>query len=374
MQVSADVLRRQLGAIFCAWATREESIGATVEAMVETDLRGVDSHGIAMLPLYDELRRQGKLRLDASPRIVRETAATALIDAGAGLGHPAAVFAMNLAVDKCHRAGVAVAAVFNSHHFGAAGVYAKIAAERGAIGMVTSSTRYIAVVPTFGAEPVIGTNPIAFAAPAGRNPPFILDMATSTVAAGRVKVHKFNDWPVPSGWVVDGEGRAVTDAGAAVRAIFERAGGGLAPLGGSREQGSHKGYGLAVMAHILGGTLSGASFSPIRDRTQRPEDPDNIGHFFLAIDPGAFRAPESFTADLDQVIDVLHGTRRADPGEPVLVAGDPELAIREERLKAGVPIPPALVEQVRAIAGRAGAAFLLEETPPPASSLKGRGL
>lgn len=360
MRVAADTLRRQLDTIFRAWAMRAENIATTVEAMVETDLRGVDSHGIAMLPLYDELRRQGKLRLDASPRIVRETGATALIDAGAGLGHPAAVFAMNLAVDNCRRTGVAVASVFNSHHFGAAGVYAKIAADRGAIGMVTSSTRYIAVVPTFAAEPVIGTNPIAFAAPAGRNPPFLLDMATSTVAAGKVKVHKLNDLPVPSGWVVDDGGRPVTDAGQAVSAIFEGAGGGLSPLGGSREQGGHKGYGLAVMAHILAGTLSGASFSPIRDRTQRPDDPDNIGHFFLAIDPGAFRAAESFSDDLDQVIDVLHGTRRADPGQPVLVAGEPELAIRDERLKAGVPIPPALVEQIRKIADRAGAAFVLE--------------
>src|SRR5205823_5561364 len=163
------------------------------------------------------------------------------------------------AVDKCRETGVAVVSVFNSHHFGAAGCYARIAAERGVIGMVTSATRGVSMVPTFAAEPIMGTNPLAFAAPAKRNPPFQLDMATTTVAAGRVKVHKLNHWPLPSGWVVDGGGRPVTDPAEAFRYVFERPEGGITPLGGTRELGGHKGYGLAVLVHILGGTLPGAS-------------------------------------------------------------------------------------------------------------------
>ncbi|MGQ0662810.1 MAG: Ldh family oxidoreductase [Pseudomonadota bacterium] len=359
MLVKAEVARDQLVAIFRAWGMAAETVATTVGVMVETDLRGVDSHGISMLPMYDEMRRQGKLAMNPAIKTVRETHVTALIDAGAGLGHPVSVKAMNLAVDKAQAAGVAVVAVFNSHHFGAAGIYAKIAADRGAIGMVTSSTRYIAVVPTFAAEPVLGTNPIAFAAPAKRNAPFLLDMATSTVAAGRVKVHKLNDRPLPEGWVVDEAGRPVTDAALGMRYIFERPVGGLTPLGGARLLGSHKGYGLAVMAHILAGTLSGGSFSPIRDRTQKPEDPDNVGHFFLAVDPGALRPEGAFEDDLDQVIDVLHAAKRADADQPVLVAGDPELAIRAERLETGIPIPDSLRDQIRAIAERAGAPFLL---------------
>src|SRR5205823_13876508 len=145
------------------------------------------------------------------------------------------------AVDKCRETGVAVVSVFNSHHFGAAGCYARIAAERGVIGMVTSATRGVSMVPTFAAEPIMGTNPLAFAAPAKRNPPFQLDMATTTVAAGRVKVHKLNHRPLPPGWVVDGAGRPVTDAEEAFRYVFERPEGGITPLGGTRELGGHKG-------------------------------------------------------------------------------------------------------------------------------------
>ncbi len=359
MRVSAKNIRSQLESVFTAWGMSDEHAATTAEMMVETDLRGVDSHGISMLPTYDQEFRRGRLNMRPVFKTVREQAVTALIDADASLGHPAAAHAMNLAVDKCLASGVAVVTVCNSHHFGAAGCYAKIAADRGVIGMVTSATRGVTMVPTFGAEPVMGTNPLAFAAPARRNPSFLLDMATTTVAAGKVKVYKLNHRPLPPGWVVDEQGRTVTDSAEAFRYVFERPEGGITPLGGTRDAGSHKGYGLAVMVHILAGALSGASFSPIRNRTQRPSDPHNLGHFFLAIDPRAFRAEGAFEDDLDQVIDVLHGVRPADPAQPVLVAGDPELATRAERLEQGVPIPDDLMEQLRAVAAHAAVPFVL---------------
>jgi len=312
-----------------------------------------------MLPTYDKEFRAGRLNMRPQWKTVRDMPSMARIDADRSLGHPVSAHAMNLAVDKCLRTGVAVVAVFNSHHFGAAGCYAKIAADRGVIGMVTSATRGVTLVPTFAAEPVMGTNPLAFAAPARRNAPFQLDMATTTVAAGKVKVHKLNHRPLPPGWVVDAGGQPVTDADEAFRYVFDRPEGGITPLGGAREVGGHKGYGLAVMVHILGGALSGASFSPIRNRTQKPSDPHNIGHFFLAIDPRAFRAEGEFENDLDQVIDVLHGAKRADPAQPVLVAGDPEMATRAERLRDGVPVPDDLMEQLRAVAKSASVPFVL---------------
>src|SRR5712692_4717229 len=359
MRVPSKQIRQQLASVFRAWGMSDAHADTTAEMMLETDLRGVDSHGISMLPTYDREFRAGRLNMRPVFRTVREGPAMALIDADRSLGHPVSVHAMNLAVDKCRQSGVAVVSVFNSHHFGAAGCYSRIAADRGVIGMVTASTRGVSMVPTFAAEPVMGTNPLAFAAPARRNPPFQLDMATTTVAAGKVKVHKLNHKPLPSGWVVDGEGRPVTDADEAFRYVFERPEGGITPLGGPREAGGHKGYGLAVMVHILGGALSGASFSPIRNRTQKTSDPHNIGHFFLAIDPRAFRAEGEFERDLDQVIDVLHGAKRADPAQPVLVAGDPEMATRSERLSEGVPIPDDLVEQLRTVAKSAGVPFVL---------------
>jgi LDH2 family malate/lactate/ureidoglycolate dehydrogenase len=265
---------------------------------------------------------------------------------------------MNLAVDKCLTTGVAVVSVFNSHHFGAAGCYAKIASDRGVIGMVTSATRGVTMVPTFGAEPVMGTNPLAFAAPAKRNAPFELDMATTTVAAGKVRVYKLNHKPLPSGWVVDGDGKTVTDSAKGFQHVSDKDGG-ITPLGGTREAGSHKGYGLGVMVHVLAGTLAGASFSPIRNQTQKTSDPHNIGHFFMAIDPRAFREEGAFEEDLDQVIDVLHNAKRVDANQPVLVAGDPERANKKERLEQGVPIPDDLMEQLKAVAKNANVPFVL---------------
>src|SRR5512134_3676806 len=303
MRVPAAQIRQQLVSVFRAWGMSGAHADTTAGMMLETDLRGVDSHGISMLPTYDHEFRSGRLNMRPVFKTVREGPAMALIDADASLGHPVSVHAMNLAVDKCREGGVAVVSVVNSHHFGAAGCYARIAADRGVIGMVTSATRGVTMVPTFGAEPVMGTNPIAFAAPARRNPPFSLDMATTTVAAGKVKVYKLNHKPLPSGWVVDGDGKPVTDEGEAFGYVFDKPDGGITPLGGTRDAGSHKGYGLAVMVHILAGTLSGASFSPVRNQTQKPSDPHNIGHFFMAIDPRAFRPEGEFEEDLDQVLD-----------------------------------------------------------------------
>ena len=359
MRVPSSRIKSQLVSVLRAWGMSEAHADTTAEMMVETDLRGVDSHGISMLPTYDQEFRHGRLNMRPVFKTVRDAAATALIDADASLGHPVSVYAMNLAVDKCRESGVAVVSVVKSHHFGAAGCYSKLAADRGVIGMVTASTRGVTMVPTFAAEPVMGTNPLAFAAPAHRNPPFQLDMATTTVAAGKVKVYKLNHKPVPSGWVVDGQGRPVTDEAEAFRYVFERPEGGISPVGGSRDMASHKGYGLAVMVHILGGVLSGASFSPIRNRTQKPSDPHNIGHFFMAIDPKAFRPEGAFEDDLDAVIDVLHATPPIDPARPVLVPGDPEASARAKRLRDGIPMPDTLLQKIRDVCERSKVKFIL---------------
>jgi LDH2 family malate/lactate/ureidoglycolate dehydrogenase len=359
MRVPAKQIREQLVSVFRAWGMSDAHADTTAEMMLETDLRGVDSHGISMLPTYDREFRAGRLNMRPTFRVVREGPAFALIDADASLGHPVSAHAMNLAVDKCSTSGVAVVSVFNSHHFGAAGCYAHIATDRGVIGMVTSGTRGVSLVPTFAAEPIMGTNPLAFAAPAQRNAPFQLDMATTTVAAGKVKVYKLNHKPLPSGWVVDEAGRPITNEEEAFHYVFDRPEGGITPLGGARDVGGHKGYGLAVMVHILGATLAGASFSPVRNKMQKPSDPHNIGHFFMAIDPRAFRPEGEFERDVDQVIDTLHGARRADPAQPVLVAGDPEMTTRSERLEAGVPIPDDLMTQLRDVAKSAGVSFVL---------------
>jgi LDH2 family malate/lactate/ureidoglycolate dehydrogenase len=359
MKVPAQRVREQIVSIFSAWGMAPELVKTAAHVMVETDLAGVDSHGVSMLMDYDDYRRRGKLNLKANPRVVREGPVTALIDADAGLGHPAAVMGMALAIEKAKKMQVGVVTVFNSHHFGAAGYYAAMASKAGMVGMVMSATRTMAVVPTRAKVPVLGTNPLAFAAPAKRNAPFLLDMATSAAANNKIKVYGLNGKQIPAGWVFDDQGNAVTDPDSALRIIYETKKGGLTPLGGTAEMSSHKGYGLALMVHILGGALSGASFSPIRIRNQGPSDPDRLGHFFMAIDPKAFRAEGAFEDDLDAVIDVLHATPPLDPEAPVLVPGDPEAAARERRLREGIPLPDSLLAKLRKVCEASGVRCIL---------------
>jgi len=359
MNVPAERVREQIVSIFTAWGMDAELVRTAAEVMVETDLTGVDSHGVSMLMDYDEARRRGKLNLKAKPKVVREGPVTGLIDADAGLGHPAAVMGMALAIKKAQAMQVGVVTVFNSHHFGAAGYYAAMASKAGLVGMVTSATRTIGVVPTRARVPVLGTNPIAFAAPAKRNAPFLLDMATSSAAANKIKVYGLNGKKIPKGWVLDDAGNAVTDPDAAWEILYKTKKGGLTPVGGTAEMSSHKGYGLALMVHILGGALSGASFSPIRVKTQKPSDPDRLGHFFLAIDPKAFRPEGAFEDDLDAVIDVLHATPPIDPAQPVLVPGDPEAATRNKRLEDGIPVPQTLLEKIKGVCERSGVPCIL---------------
>jgi LDH2 family malate/lactate/ureidoglycolate dehydrogenase len=359
MKVPAARVREQIVSIFTAWGMDPALVKTAAEVMVETDLAGVDSHGVSMLMDYDDARRKGKLNLKARPKVVRETPVTGLIDADAGLGHPAAVMGMALAIKKAEAMHVGVVTVFNSHHFGAAGYYAAMASKRGMVGMVTSATRTVAVVPTRAKVPVLGTNPIAFAAPAKRNAPFLLDMATSAAANNKIKVYGLNGKQIPAGWVFDDAGRPVTDPDQALNILYQTKKGGLTPLGGTPEMSSHKGYGLALMVHILGGALSGGSFSPIRVKTQKPSDPDRLGHFFLAIDPKAFRPEGAFEDDLDAVIDVLHATPPLDPAAPVLVPGEPEARARERRLAEGIPIPATLLEKIKGVCERSGVPCIL---------------
>ena len=359
MNVSVERLRQQIASVLAAWGMDEDLVQTTADAMAYSDLAGIDSHGVSMLMAYEDYWTKGKVNFRARPRIVKENPVTALVDAGAGLGHPAAVMGMELAIQKARSMGIGAVSVFNSHHFGPAGYYAALAPKQGLIGLVTCSTRTVNVVPTRSSMPVLGTNPIAFAAPARRNRPFLLDMATSTVAGNKVKVYDLNGKPLPPGWVLDEAGKPISDAALALDYMRNRDVGGLTPLGGTAEMGNHKGYGLSMMAQILGSTLAGGSFSPIRNRTQQGSDPDNIGHFFMAIDPQAFRPEGAFEDDLDALIDELHQMPPADPALPVLVAGDPEALHQERRLREGIPIPQTLADKIRGVCQRCGVAFVM---------------
>ncbi|MDA1099812.1 MAG: Ldh family oxidoreductase [Proteobacteria bacterium] len=355
-RIPVVTLRQQLRNIFVAWGMAEAIIRPTVDVMSETDLRGIDSHGIGMMPMYAEMRRQGRITMRPDIKVVRETPVTALIDGDGSLGHAPATMAMNLAIGKAKAAGLAAVTVRRSRHFGAAGSYALMAAREGLIGLASTNAGSKAIVPTRAREPVFGTNPIAFAAPTKTNKPFVIDMATSTVAVGKVKLAVYNNQPLPEGWVVDPAGSGVRNAPDAFDGFGRLAEGyGITPLGGLAALSSHKGYGLAAMVEILCSMVPGTPFIGALDDSSE----HHTGHFFLALDPIAFREEGEFESELDAMIDHLRGLSPHDPALPVLVPGDPEDLAHADRLVNGVPIPDMLMQAMANVCREANVEFLL---------------
>src|SRR5580692_10661073 len=327
MPASYETHRAQLRAILLAWGMPEDNAETTSESRSWADLHGVDSHGMSMIPGYDGLRRSGRAKMDAVPEIIRETPVSALVDGGGGLGHVPSHFAMNVAIDKAKKVGMAIAAVNNSAHFGATGYYTLMAAKAGLIGMACTSASGIQVAPTFGKEAKLGTDPWSFAAPSADGVPFLLDMATTTVAAGRIRNKANENLPTPDGWVLDSEGRPSNDP-----LVAKEKGGFLTSLGGSPENSSYKGYGLAVMVNILASCLSGATLITDPMHTKKPQGMD-IGHFFMAIDPSIFRESGDFQTDVQTFMTALRGTTPVDPAQPVMVAGDPQWKNAAKRME-----------------------------------------
>jgi len=354
MPASYERHRAQIKAIVLAWGMPEDNAEATADILSWADLHGVDSHGMSMIPGYDRLRRTGRAKMDAQPRIIKESPVSALVDGDGGLGHVPARFAMQVAIDKAKQSGMAIAAVRNSAHFGATGYYTLMAAKAGLIGMACTSASGIQVAPTFGKEAKLGTDPWSFAAPTTDGRPFLLDMATTTVAAGRIRNKANEGLPTPDGWVLDSEGRPSNDP-----LVAREKGGFLTSLGGSPENSSYKGYGLAAMVNILGSCLSGATLITDPMHTKKPQGMD-IGHCFIAIDPGLFREQEEFSADVTRFCNDLRATKPMDPAQPVMVAGDPQWKYEEKRMAEGIPVGPGLLNQVRQIAQACAAPWVLD--------------
>ena len=345
-RVAATLWRRQVVEILRAWRLSDAHAQIIGDVLVAADLMGIDSHGMTLLPLYEQQLRDGGATAIPDIRIVHDRAAVALIDGGAGFGHVPAMLAVELVAARAEKFGIAAAAIRNSNHYGAAGVYVRRLAEQGLIGISTSSVWRAAIVPTGGLEPRLGTNPIAFAAPAARGKPFLLDMATSNAAVGKLKLAQRAQVEIPEGWALTRQGTPQRDPGLALLDTL------LVPLGG------HKGYGLAAMVEVLSSALSGAALTPLRGQPDRRHD---VGHFVLAIDPAMLRGSRAeFAADVERMMEALRATPPSDPAQPVLVAGDPEYACEAERLAQGIPLSEKLAAQLRGIAERANAAFLLE--------------
>ena len=354
-QIAIETIKAQIAGVLSAWGMPPDQVATTVDLMVEADIRGIDSHGIGMLPQYHDRRNEGRIIVPGHIRVIEDLPAMTLIDAGHGLGHVPAKMAMQSAIAKAKDMGVGVSVVRSSNHFGAAGVYSTMALEAGLVGICMTGTSQRSIVPPRAREPMFSTNPIAMAAPAKRNPAFSLDMATSTVAVGKLNIYRRSGKEMPVGWALKDDGSPETDAEAAFYAKPKR----MTSLGGTEDGGSHKGYGLAIMVDILSSVLSGSNFGGHDLKTGETGDFTNIGSFFLAIDPVFFRGePGAFEADMDALIDLMHDIAPLDPAQPVLVPGEPEEEARAVRLRDGAPMTDTLAAEVKRVAKQSGAEFL----------------
>jgi LDH2 family malate/lactate/ureidoglycolate dehydrogenase len=332
------------------WGISPGDAALTADVLASADMRGVDSHGFIRLHSYYGSRlEKGQIDPSAQLTIVNETTATLALDAGNGLGHPAGVKSMHMCIEKARSSGVALATVRNSNHYGIAGYYAMLALPENMIGVSFTNSGPL-VAPTHGSKALLGTNPIAVAVPAGKQRPYVLDMATSIVPIGRITVYQKNGKSIPAGWGIDGEGR-VTENPADVLG-----GGALMPLGGTELMRGYKGYGLALMVDIFSGVLAGSGFGDLVYGADK-YDASRVGHFFAAIRIDAFRDLASFTSDMDNLIEMLRNSPKAAGEERIYIHGEKEFEKAECALLEGVQLSDVAVKSLVEAGEQAGVPF-----------------
>jgi len=319
------------------------------DVLLKSDLRGIDSHGVARLSGY--VRLWEKQRINANPviKIVHETATTATVDGDGGLGLVVAPFAMKVAIEKARIYGSGWVAVKNSNHFGIAGYHSLMAAEQEMIGISMTNASPL-VAPTYSSERLLGTNPMCYAFPAGKYPPVIVDMATAAAANGKLEIAQRANQPIPEGWVQDAAGNTSTNP----HQLKE--GGSLLPLGSDKDHGSHKGYGLSATVDIFSAVLSGANYGPwvppFVAFLEPPTDPvgEGIGHFLGAMRVDGFRPAQDFKDHLDNWIERFKSAKTVDPDKKVIIPGEPEFAYEQERRISGIPLIDVVVNDLNELA------------------------
>lgn len=319
--------------------------------LLSADLRGIDSHGVARLSGYIRLWEAGRINTKPDIKIVHETPSTAVVDGDSGLGLVVAPFAMQVAIDKAKIAGTGWVSVRNSNHFGIAGYHAMMALQQDMIGMAMTNASPL-VAPTFATERMLGTNPIAVAIPADKQPPFVADFATTTAANGKLEILQRKEQEAPLGWIQDKNGAP------SINPNELKSGGALLPLGGDREHGSHKGYCLGSIVDIFSAVLSGANYGPwappFVSFLPLPPDPvgKGLGHFFGAMRVDAFRPADEFKGHMDNWIGRFRSAETVEGQEKVLIPGDPEREMEADRRITGVPLLDPVVKDLGEIAMR----------------------
>lgn len=354
---SYDQLADFTQTVFKKIGCSDEHASTATKALLSADLRGIDSHGIARLSGYIRLWEVKRVNATPDIRVIHETPSTAVVDGDNGLGLVVAPFAMKIAIEKAKQAGTGWVSVQNSNHFGIAAHHAMMALEHDMIGMAMTNASPL-VAPTFSIDKMLGTNPICVAAPAGNEPAFVADLATTTAANGKLEILQRKNKETPLGWVQDAEGNSSTDAN-----ILKK-GGALLPLGGDREHGSHKGYALGAIVDIFSALLSGANYAPwvppfpayVPMPSQQPGK--GIGHFLGAMRIDAFRPANDFKQHMDNWIKGFRNAKPVTGQEKVLVPGDPEREFEAERVVNGIPLLDPVVNDLKELAATFSLTFV----------------
>lgn len=350
---SVEALREFSTRTFLHFGVSRQDAAQAVDVLLCADLRGIDSHGVARLHSYFELLQEGKINPRPQMRVIRSTPSTATLDGDNGLGLVVGPQANRMAMDLAEKSGTGWVSICATNHFGIAGYYVLQALERDLIGWaMTNSTKLVA--PVWGAEPMLGTNPIAIAFPGKQEPPIVIDMATSAVALGKVEMALRKGEPIPPGWGLDKNGAATTNPADIVD------GGALLPLGSDRERGAHKGYCLGIMVDVLSGVLSGANWGPftvpfvLRNEIPSRSVGKGIGHFFGAMRIDAFIDTNEFKSQVDEYVRAFRATRPAPGTRGPLLPGDPEREAEQVRRVNGIPLLPAVIKDLLDISEKIG--------------------
>ena len=353
--VPVSVIENFMMDVFQGLGVPKDEAHICADVLVTSDLRGIESHGVGRLKYYYDRIQAGVHLTKTEMEVVKETETTALVDGHHGMGHVIAYRSMRMAMDKARQYGLGAVTVRNGTHFGIAGYYPLMAAKEGMMGFTVTNARP-AVAPTFSTEPMLGTNPIAFAAPSDVDYPFCFDGATPITQRGKIEVAARAEKPVPPGWVIDAQGKPMTDP-VKILKDFGTATAALLPLGGAGEElAGYKGYGLGTMVEILSASLCGGvfmkdllGFAP--DGSRRPY---MLGHFFLAIDIEHFVPLEVSRRITGQIMRALQDARKEPGQERIYVAGEKEHEQEQIIREQGVPVNPNLRRELQVLRDELG--------------------
>ncbi|MEQ8244717.1 Ldh family oxidoreductase [Fulvivirga sp.] len=345
---SVEKLKTFTQSIFKSIGCSDDDAKLAARVLLQADLRGIDSHGVARLIGYVRLWENDRVNPTPNIKVVHETPSTAVVDGDAGLGLVVAPKAMEIAMKKANEVGTGWVSVKNSNHFGIAGYHAMMGLEKDMIGIAMTNASPL-VAPTFATERMLGTNPIAVSIPTKNQPPFVADLATTTAANGKLEILQRKNMDAPLGWVQKKDGTSSTNANEV------KEGGALLPLGGDREHGSHKGYALGSIVDIFSAVFSGANYGPwappfvsFLPLSDNPVG-EGLGHFLGAMRVDAWRPADEFKSHMDNWISRFRETKAVE-GKKVLIPGDPEREFEAERSKNGIPLNENVVKDLQELA------------------------